>query len=322
MTEVDIKNQKFSIELSFTGIFRRKAAETPADFFGTEACHMRGTYDTWTVSDPEDKTWRLIHDPRIHGEWRLSGDVYLPKRDSIARVRLVTPLLSYDELPKLQACIQRIREAGAKVNATCDMSVHIDASAHNCQSIKNLICIMYSKEDVLFRALRVNEERAEVYSRKVREPVIQQIRTLSCDETKDLTPLEEIWFEGLPRPDGELNRMYHYALNPNSVFYRNTIEFRCFNATLDTGKIAAYLHLCLAIPAQAISQRSTVVKKMVSENEQYTFRVWLVRLGLNGDEFKQTRDILLSNLSGNKAWLRPKSAENGQKQRKKRNVER
>ena len=69
-------------------------------------------------------------------------------------------------------------------------------------------------------------------------------------------------------------------------FYRGTVEFRCFNSTLHAGRAAAYVNLCLAISAQAIAQRSTVMRKTQSDNELFTFRVWLVRLGLNGPEFK------------------------------------
>ena len=54
--------------------------------------------------------------------------------------------------------------------------------------------------------------------------------------------------------------------------------------------------------AQAISQRGNVLRKTVCDNELFTFRVWLVRMGLNGDEFKNTRDHLLANLEGNRAW--------------------
>ena len=75
-------------------------------------------------------------------------------------------------------------------------------------------------------------------------------------------------------------------MNLHSVFYRGTVEWRCFNSTLHAGKVAAYVNLCLAISAQAIAQRSTVMRKTHSDNELFTFRVWLVRLGLNGDEFK------------------------------------
>ena len=60
------------------------------------------------------------------------------------------------------------------------------------------------------------------------------------------------------------------------------------------------------------------MKKTVSENEQFTFRTWLVRLGLNGDEFKQTRELLLENLEGDKAWLKPKEPKSGNKRRTRR----
>ena len=81
-----------------------------------------------------------------------------------------------------------------------------------------------------------------------------------------------------------------------------TIEWRCFNSTLHAGRTKAYVNLCLAMSAQAISQRTSVMRKTVSDNELFTFRVWLVRMGLNGDEFKNTRDHLLANLQGNRAW--------------------
>ena len=49
--------------------------------------------------------------------------------------------------------------------------------------------------------------------------------------------------------------------------------------------------------------------KTVSDNEKYTFRTWLLRLGLIGDEFKTARHHLLKNLDGNIAWKDPSQAE-------------
>ena len=112
---------------------------------------------------------------------------------------------------------------------------------------------------------------------------------------------------------GELDARLH---NLHSVFYRGTVEWRCFNSTLHAGKVAAYVNLCLAMSAQAITQRSAVMRKTQSDNELYTFRVWLVRLGLNGDEFKNTRDHLLANLEGDRAWRYEKeSYERNQKKK-------
>ena len=85
-------------------------------------------------------------------------------------------------------------------------------------------------------------------------------------------------------------------------------------------KVAAYVNLRLAISAQAIAQRSTVMRKTQSENELFTFRVWLVRLGLNGEEFKHTRDHLLAHLEGDRAWRHDKDSYEVNR-RKKRNRE-
>ena len=229
----------------------------------------------------------------------------------------------YAELPKLQECVRQVRHAGAKANSSCGIHVHVDAANHNRQSLKNLIGIMYSKEDILFKALQVNESRASRWCQKVREPMLKQARRLSSDETRDLTQLENIWYEGDNGSADHYNWTRYYALNLHSVFYRGTVEWRCFNSTLHAGKVAAYVNLCLAISAQAIAQRSTVMRKTHSDNELFTFRVWLVRLGLNGEEFKHTRDHLLANLDGDRAWRFDKDSYTvNQKKKKSREMER
>ena len=53
----------------------------------------------------------------------------------------------------------------------------------NRQSLKNLLSIMYSKEDILFKALKVNPNRVRNYCQKVREPMLREARKLSADET-------------------------------------------------------------------------------------------------------------------------------------------
>ena len=305
MSEIGIKDQCFGVEIEMTGITRSQAAQALARYFETTARHTGGGYDAWTVKDPEGKAWKLMSDGSIEEECKTASG-YQSINNPDYRVEMVTPKLTYAELPKLQECVCQVRKAGAKVNKSCGIHVHVDASNHNRQSLKNLIGIMYSKEDILFKALQVNKSRAERWCKKVREPMLRQARTLSSDETADLTQLEQVWYEGSVRNREHYNWTRYYALNLHSVFYRGTVEWRCFNATLHAGKVAAYVNLCLAISAQAIAQRSTVMRKTQSENELFTFRVWLVRLGLNGEEFKHTRDHLLAHLEGDRAWSHDK----------------
>ena len=319
---IGLKNQCFGVEVEMTGITRRQAAEALAAYFGTSVHYCGTYYDAWGVTDPEGKVWKLMSDSSIRVERKTAGG-YVSIGNGEYQVEMVTPKLTYAELPKLQECVRRVRKAGAKANTSCGIHVHVDASNHNRQSLKNLIGIMYSKEDILFKALQVDPARARDYCQKVREHMLRQARTLSSDETKDLTQLEQIWYGGNVESTDHYNWTRYYALNLHSVFYRGTVEWRCFNSTLHAGKVAAYVNLCLAISAQAIAQRSTVMRKTHSENELFTFRVWLVRLGLNGDEFKHTRDHLLAHLEGDRAWRHDKdSYEVNKKKKRNREAER
>ena len=56
------------------------------------------------------------------------------------------------------------------------------------------------------------------------------------------------------------------------------------------------------------SSKSAQWKPTHSPNQKYTFRTWLLRLGLIGEEFKNCRKHLLSHLEGNIAWLHPEDA--------------
>lgn len=318
---IGLKDQCFGVEVELTGITRKAAAQALAEYFETSAQHIGGTYDAWAVTDPEGKTWKLMSDSSIRTERRTESG-YQSIGSPLYQVELVTPELTYDELPKFQECVRCMRRAGGKVNSSCGLHVHVDAANHNRQSLKNLIGIMYSKEDMLFKALQVNEARASRWCQKVREPMLHEARKLSSDETHDLTKLESIWYEGANGSHEHYNWTRYYALNLHSVFYRGTVEWRCFNSTLHAGRAAAYVNLCLAISAQAIAQRSTVMRKTQSDNELFTFRTWLVRLGLNGAEFKNTRDHLLANLEGDRAWRYDKDSYEVNKKKKTREMER
>ena len=314
---LDFRDQYFGCEIELTGINRATAAQTLADLFGTCAEHSGGGYDAYRVKDLDGKEWKIVRDGSIHPECRrrsvLIGETY--------KVELNSPKLEYGEMEKLQEVVRSLRRAGGIVNDSCGMHVHVDASKHTPQSLKNVLSIMYSKEDILFKALQVNESRASRWCQKVREPMLQKARKLSSEETKNLTQLEAIWYEGDNGSTEHYNWTRYYALNLHSVFYRGTVEFRCFNSTLHAGRAAAYVNLCLAMSAQAIAQRSTVMRKTQSDNELFTFRVWLVRLGLNGPEFKHTRDHLLANLDGDRAWRYDKDSYDVNKKKKNRSSE-
>lgn len=150
---IGIKDQCFGVEIELTGITRAEAAEALAAYFETTPQRSYDNYDSWYVPDREGKQWRIMSDGSIRAEWNDDGH-YRRTTDPEYRVEMVTPKLTYDEMEKFQECVRRVRQAGGKVNDSCGMHVHVDASNHNRQSLKNLLSIMYSKEDLLFKALK------------------------------------------------------------------------------------------------------------------------------------------------------------------------
>lgn len=181
------------------------------------------------------------------------------------------------------------------------MHVHVDASLHTPQSLKNALSIMYSKEDILFKALHVNERRVQRWCKKVREPMLDKIRKLPTGVSMER--LKQEWYGGRDESYKHYSLTRYYALNLHSVFYRGTLEFRCFESTLHAGKVRANITLALAISAQAINQKKTRMRKTeISENPAFTFRTFLLRLGLIGPEYKNVRQHLLENLPGDRAW--------------------
>ena len=108
MSEIGIKDQCFGVEVEMTGITRQQAAQALAEYFGTNARHTRGSYDTWTVRDTDGKDWKLMSDGSIKGEYKTASG-YRITSDREYRVEMVTPKLTYAELPKFQECVQFLR---------------------------------------------------------------------------------------------------------------------------------------------------------------------------------------------------------------------
>lgn len=285
-----------------TGLTREQAAKAVASLFGTTARHLQNprAYDPWEVADREGKKWRFVYDSSIRATiGRDSRQMQV--NDGIYKVEMNSPKLEYSEMEKLQQVVRALRHAGAVVNNSCGMHVHVDASKHTPQSLKNALSIMYSKEDILFKALNVNEARVGRWCQKVREPMLQQVRRMHAD--MGMEELKRTWYGGTDGSHDHYHWTRYYALNLHSVFYRGTLEWRCFESTLHAGKVRANITLALAISAQAINQKRTIMRKTeISENPAFTFRTFLLRLGLIGPEFKNVREHLLSNLPGDRAF--------------------
>ena len=69
-----------------------------------------------------------------------------------------------------------------------------------------------------------------------------------------------------------------------------------------TGELDAYSKLVFAIARLAVNQRRASAEEKPNDNEKLAMRLFLIRLGFIGDEYKTARAILTRNFSGNSSW--------------------
>ena len=82
----------------------------------------------------------------------------------------------------------------------------------------------------------------------------------------------------------------------------NGIEFPWFTAD-HSDNLMAYAQFITALSTTAKEKKRVTAKPQEHfENERFTMRVWLIGLGLIGQEFGQIRKLMCANLSGNSSW--------------------
>lgn len=301
---MDMKEQRFGIEIEMTGITRKAAADIAAAYFGTTANFDGTYYNTYSALDSQGRKWNFMSDSSISAQ-KKSGRQIVAASDEY-KTEMVSPICRWEDIEKVQELIRKLREAGAIANDSCGIHVHVDASPFNANTLRNITNIMASKEDLIYKALQVTVARQHRWCKPVDARFLEE---LNRRKPKTLNEVSRIWYNGGDRSSVHYDDSRYHCLNLHSVFQKGTVEFRLFNSTTHAGKIKAYIQFCLAISAQALNQRCASRQKTQTTNEKYTFRTWLLRLGLIGDEFKTARIHLLEHLDGCIAWRDPAQAE-------------
>lgn len=80
------------------------------------------------------------------------------------------------------------------------------------------------------------------------------------------------------------------------------INFPWFSSRLDSETVETYTRFLSALCEMSIKQSRVQAKEKDTDNEKYTFRCFLLRLGFIGEKFKKDRKILLKNLIGSASY--------------------
>lgn len=295
-----IKTQKFGVEVECTGLTREDAAKAISKVLGNAPRHFGGSYDRYDVYDNQDRLWKIMSDASI----RCTKKDGAPASKKYS-VELVTPILEYDDMALLQEVVRSIRRSGGICNESTGIHIHIDFEPYDARTLRNLVNIFASKEDMLYQALQVDSNRENTYCKKVDQQFLEKLNKI---KPQTVQTIKHLWYNDDADYHSHYDQSRYRCLNLHPVFTDNNIEVRAFNSSLNAGVLRAYISLVLAVSNQALTQKSASPRVTQSENPRYTFRCWLIRIGLNGPEFKNCRKHLLSHLEGNIAWLHPEDA--------------
>ena len=100
-------------------------------------------------------------------------------------------------------------------------------------------------------------------------------------------------------------RLIRHAFDMREATYTLTddrIIFAWLRGTITDETAKAYAEFISKLCLMARTQKRVTAKEKIVDNEKYAFRCFLLRLGMIGNAYTQSRKILLQNLTGSSAF--------------------
>jgi len=189
-----------------------------------------------------------------------------------------------EEHVTLRMVFDALNIAGAKAEG--NLTITLPMAGHTGNTLRNLANLIWSKQNLIRKAL---DRQTNI----VPESLVNAINTVPIDTLEDFAKVVNSAIEaGQIEGDSDLE----------FDLVDKTLSFSFFNASLDAEEIHAYGILCWQLNEQAKKQKFSSTKQKETDNEKFAMRVWLIRLGFVGGDFKTERKVLLSRLSGNAAY--------------------
>ena len=170
-----------------------------------------------------------------------------------------------------------------------ELTIILPMAGHTAQSIRNFLNLMYSRGPLLNKAMGTNFSVSNSLL-----DALEQATPHTVSEMLD--ELEEY------RLGAGTTGMTGIQITAEKISL-------AFAGSLTQEKVRAYTELCAAMNRMAIAQKRIQAKTVNDANEKYALRIWLIRLGLNGDEHKTIRKLLMQNLTGHAAFRTKEDAE-------------
>lgn len=163
-------------------------------------------------------------------------------------------------------------------------------------------------EDLRLRGFTYEKEEIETENQTQTETQGDDILTIEMPK-EGFTDEAMINLENLIKGKGSLiKKALGIGVLPVELS-EESISFPWFKADVEPEVIKAYTEFIAAICEMAKMQKRISATAKPVDNEKYAFRCFLLRLGFIGNDYKTTRKILLSKLSGSAAFKSGKKAD-------------
>lgn len=192
--------------------------------------------------------------------------------------------------PAVQEEIIEFTEEQTEEIQNAPFEIAIPMEGHTGITLRNLINMIYSKQELIIKSLGISGEI--INEEFVKGINVAKIQTL--EEFK--READNIGKENCKRIEFD--------------FENKKISFKFINEEADAEKVKAYTEFIELLDQSAKELKHASAKVSMTDNPKFTFRVFLIRLGMVGDEYKTTRKILLKNLEGNAAFRYGKPEKN------------
>ena len=144
--------RKYGLEMEFTGITRKRAAELAAEQFGTTAAYS-SEGDKYSITDTRGRIWTVLPCPGVRAErWQNNKMV---GANQLYQVKVSTPLLYESDFETVEKILGRLETGGAVTNESTGMAVRLGMSGLNSPERfeNNLANIYESKGTLLQKAI-------------------------------------------------------------------------------------------------------------------------------------------------------------------------
>ena len=194
-------------------------------------------------------------------------------------------------------------------HGTLDCPDHLD-STQVAMLIRELERDGFIGERIGEPAKPAEQQISETPRKEIVTPTLDGFDRLSVEMPRDgMTPTA---MENLRRLVASKATLLKKALGTDSLpitEHADQIEFGWFRPSDDQTEIAAYYQLVQGLCELARTQKRVLAAERPVESDRYALRCLLLRIGFIGDAFKDSRRVLLRNLSGSSSYAKQKAGD-------------